>query len=127
MEALRVLLNLKGTNAGHYICPMLQLNLTLAQGNKETIIKACSRTPKGPQGNASVADSRCFSTPFHNFFDMTFETIELTLKRCYGVLSVNSIRLHKELPLPYWSALALKALLSTLKAGSVYSTDRGDI
>jgi hypothetical protein len=50
MEALRVLLNLKGTNAGHDICPILQLNLTLAQGNKETIINACSRTQKALKG-----------------------------------------------------------------------------
>jgi hypothetical protein len=34
-EALRVTLNLKGTNAGHYICPILQLHLTVAQGNQE--------------------------------------------------------------------------------------------
>jgi hypothetical protein len=37
MEALRVLLNLKGTNAGHYICPILQSNLTVAQGNKKKL------------------------------------------------------------------------------------------
>src|SRR6266567_4968028 len=33
VEALRVTLNLKGTNEGHYSCPILKLNLTLAQGN----------------------------------------------------------------------------------------------
>ena len=32
-EALRETLILRGTNEGHYICPILRLHLTLAQGN----------------------------------------------------------------------------------------------
>ena len=47
VEALRVTLNLKGTNEGHDICPILELNLTLAQGNQQqTTMNARNRTRK---------------------------------------------------------------------------------
>ena len=94
VEALRVMLNLKGTNEGHYICPIFELNLTLAQGNQRNKIEASNMNAKSPQGNASVA---IFEMLFHtvsHFFFCIFETIELTSKRCYGELSVNSIRLR---------------------------------
>ena len=78
VEALRVMLNLKGTNAGHYICPILELNLTLAQGNQKTKMKASNLNAKSPQGNASVARFEMLFHTVSRFFYNTFETIELT-------------------------------------------------
>jgi hypothetical protein len=36
VEALRVMLNLKGTSEGHYICPIIELNLTLLKAITKT-------------------------------------------------------------------------------------------
>ena len=49
-EALRETLILRGINEGHYICPILQLHLSLAQGNQKTKMNAFSRTPKALKG-----------------------------------------------------------------------------
>src|ERR1035438_5972193 len=49
--ALRETLNLRGTDEGHDICPILLLHLTLAQGNQQqTKMNACNRTRKALKG-----------------------------------------------------------------------------
>ncbi len=93
-EALRETLILRGTNEGHYICPILQLHLTLAQGNQRNKMKASNQNAKSPQGNCSVAR---FEMLFHtaSIFLQYFRNIrKRALKRSYGVLSINSIRLR---------------------------------
>jgi hypothetical protein len=112
VEALRVTLNLKGTNEGHYIFPIFELNLTLAQGKQETKMKASNLNAKSPQGNASVARfEMLFHTLSQLFLQYSRYNRMFTSKRSYEVPSLKSIRLRWKLPVPYWPALTMKALL----------------
>jgi hypothetical protein len=79
-EDLRETLNLKGTNEGHYICPILQLNLTLAQGNQKANMKASNLNAKSPQGNASVARFEILFHTVSHFFYSTIDTQNAHIK-----------------------------------------------